>query len=65
MTDYHTVNLEKEYYQDLEKFLEDKPRYPRPKQFIIEAINEKREKIEQQELKEKETKEQAMSEAQN
>jgi hypothetical protein len=50
MTDYHTVNLEKEYYEDLEKFLENKPRYPRPKQFILEAINEKREKIEKQEL---------------
>lgn len=49
MPQYRTVNFKEEWMTDLENWLNDYPQYQKPKQFIQEAVNEKRRNIEQQE----------------
>ncbi|MEF8880807.1 MAG: hypothetical protein V5A72_03185 [Candidatus Nanohaloarchaea archaeon] len=54
MADYHTQNLKKQYYKDLKKFLENYPEYSSVKEFMKQATNEKREQLEEKEIRKKE-----------
>ena len=49
MTKYHTINLDKKYYNALEKFIQDRDDYTNVKQFLKESANQKRTKLENQE----------------
>ena len=46
---YRTVNFDEKWIEDLEQWLQDYPEYTKAKQFIKEAVNEKRKNIENNE----------------
>jgi oligoendopeptidase F len=51
MANWKTLNLEEEYYQELEKFIQTRPEYNSVKEIVKDSVNRRREQLQNQEQK--------------